>query len=216
MKYNTILFDFGDTLNFPHPTEHWKVYDWVLHLIKKLYNSSYRLGIISNTSRYQDGFWVRNKLAEHNILQYFEMVISSATYAVHKPDMRIFQKAIDFMQLDPTKCIMVGDSEHCDGGCRYFQMTYLKVMPSTNWEQNLMDLLQDSLPKTRKLTHVSEFRLQNNVLITKVKHLSEVLEVGDSLMAGGIEYKVLDVPKKYIRDDIFNKDYFIEFNVEKV
>ena len=217
MKYNTILFDFGDTLTYPDPVKSWQIYNWVPDLIKKLYNGSYKLGIISNTHRYQDGWWVRNKLAEFGILHNFEMVISSATYGIHKPDYAIFQKAIDFMELDPTRCIMVGDSVHCDGACRYFRMTYLPVQRNTIWKPELMALLNDTFPETRRLSSISEYKLYGDKLITRTRHLSEVLKSGDTVLVGGIEYAILDSNSFYTKEDILKDDSnFIEFTVRRV
>lgn len=214
MKYSTILFDFGDTLTYPHPTLHWQIYDWIPHMIMRLHNHCYRLGIISNTHRFQDGYWVRNKLAEHNILQYFEMIITSANYGIHKPDMRIFEKAVDFMQLDCTKTIMVGDAERADGACQYFGIHYLRVKPQTDWHRSLYELLGDDFPTSRKLTNLAEYRLSGNKLVTTLKHMSEVMAIGDSLIAGHTEYTITSMSRTYERDDIFNKDDFIEFEVK--
>jgi FMN phosphatase YigB (HAD superfamily) len=187
MKYNTVLFDWGDTLCQPHPTLHWDMYPWAVDMIKKLYHASYRLGIISNTHRYQDGAWIRTNLANKGVLQYFEAIISSATYGVHKPDMAIFKKMIDFLQVDPIRCVMVGDAPQADGGCQYFKMKYLKVEPKTKWDQSLYDLLGDSFPSHRKLTYLSEFVIVGECLVTKVRHMSEAVSVGDTLLAGGDE-----------------------------
>lgn len=217
MKYNTILFDFGDTLTYPDPIRSWQIYNWVPDLINKLYNASYKLGIISNTHRYQDGWWVRNKLAEYNILHNFEMVISSAIYGVHKPDYAIFQKAIDFMELDPTKCIMIGDSVSCDGASRYFRMTYLPVQRNTVWKSDLITLLDDTFPKTRRLSNISEYKLYGDKLITRTRHLSEVLNTGDTVLVGGFEYEIVESNLSYTKDDILKDDNnFIEFTVRKI
>ncbi len=216
MKYNTIFFDFGDTLNHPDPIEHWAVYKWVPSLINKLYYASYKLGIISNTSRYQDGWWVRNKLAENNILHQFEMVISSATYGIHKPNMDIFKKALRFMDVDPRNAVMVGDSEHCDGGCRYFDIKYLKVIPQADWSQSLLDLLQDKFPSNRKMVNLCECHLDRDKIITKVRHLSAVVVAGDSIVAKGKEYRVLEVSPNFTIDDWMHKDHFIHFTVEEI
>jgi HAD superfamily hydrolase (TIGR01662 family) len=216
MRYNTIFFDFGDTLNHPHPTEHWAIYHWVPDLMKKLYASSYRLGIISNTSRYQDGWWVRNKLAEHGILQYFEMVISSATYGVHKPDMPIFQKALDFMEVDPRSCLMVGDNIKCDGGSQLFGMTYLYVKPQSNWSESLLAILADQFPKHRKLNNLSECNVVEDKLIARARHFSDVVEKGDLIVAKGKEYEVVDVSPRYTTDDLLNRDHYIQLKIKEI
>jgi HAD superfamily hydrolase (TIGR01662 family) len=215
MKYSTIFFDFGDTLNHPHPTEHWAIYHWVPDLIKKLYAYSYRLGIISNTSRYQDGWWVRNKLAEHGILQYFEMVISSATYGVHKPDLPIFEKALRFMEVDPYKCVMVGDNMKCDGGAQYFGVKYLYVKPQSNWSQSLLTLLNDEFPKNRKLNNLSECSIHGDTLVSRARHFSEVVEAGDLIVAKGVQYEVLEVNPRYTKDDLMDKDHYIQIKIKE-
>lgn len=216
MKYNTVLFDFGDTLNHPHPVKHWALYEWVPPLIKKLYWGSYRLGIISNTSRYQDGWWVRNNLAENNLLHFFEMVISSATYGVHKPDMPIFEKAIKFMEINPQKTVMVGDNLKCDGGCQYFGITYLPVKPQSDWSKSLWDLLGDSFPNHRKLNNLVECNVQDDTLVARVRHFSEVVEVGDLIVAKGREYEVLEVSPRYTKEDFMDRDHYIQLKVKRV
>lgn len=216
MRYNTILFDFGDTLNTPHPTQHWALYDWVPSLITRLYYASYRLGIISNTSRYQDGWWVRNKLAENNILQHFEMIISSATYGVHKPDPAIFKKAIDFMQIDPKRTVMVGDSERCDGGACFYEMKYFRVKEQSDWSKGFLDFIHDDLTKTRKTSNLIECNIQNDKIICYVRHLSDIVSAGDVIVAKGREYKVLEVSREQEKDDFLNKHYFVEFKVKEI
>lgn len=215
MKYNTVIFDWGDTLCQPHPTLHWDVYPWVVDMIKKLYNGSYRLAIISNTHRYQDSGWIRTNLANKGVLQHFEAIIGSANYGIHKPDIRIFDQMVNFLQVDPTKCVMVGDSKHCDGGSQYLKMTYLYVEPKTNWMQSLYDLLDDPMPSTRKLSHLAEFKLVGDNLVTKLRHMSEEVKVGESLLAGGTEYEILSVSRPFTKKEILDaKDQFIEFKVK--
>lgn len=216
MKYNTIFFDFGDTLNRPDPVKHWVVYDWVPDLIIKLYVFSYRLGIISNTSRYQDACWFRKTLADKGILQFFEMIIFSANYGVHKPSVDIFNKAIDFMGVDPSRCVMVGDNVKCDGASQYLGMTYLPIKPQTNWSQDLLDLLADSMPKTRKLSILKECNVFGDNIVASVRHFSEVINVNDFIVAKGIEYQVLDVQPTFTKNDYMTKDHYIHLKVRAV
>jgi hypothetical protein len=194
-------------------------------MIKSLYARSYRLAIISNTHRYQDGQWIRNELAKHGLLQYFEVVVSSATYAVHKPTLKIFEKALKFMQVDPRKVVMVGDSEHCDGAGRYLGMTYLKVVPGENWHNRLMSTLADN--STRKLTPIYEYTIlsdgvayseewvaNGDPLRVKVRHLSEPLEVGDRFLLNETEFQVVRIPRQMTKQEILKaKDEIVEFGV---
>ena len=220
MKYSAIFFDWGDTLSSidkqgdPHEAN-----DWVANMLRNLYDHSYRLGIISNTHRYQDAHYIRHKLERIKCCRYFECIISSAIYGYHKPDVRIFQKAVDFMEIDPTRALMVGDSRHCDGGARVLGMSYMYVKPREHWESRLYEELDDNFPRTRKLTRVSEFGLLKDKLFVKMQHLSENLSVGDTLLLNQDEYIVLEVPFEFKKEDVIHpspKDKFIELKVRPI
>lgn len=217
MKYSTVLFDWGDTLSSINKQGDPKdANSWVADMLRNLYDHSYRLGIISNTHRYQDAHWIRRKLEHIKCCRYFECIISSALYGYHKPDVRIFQKAIDFMEIDPTKALMVGDSRHCDGGARVLGMSYMYVKPKEHWEGRLYEELADSFPASRKLTRISEFGLIGNNLFVKMQHLSESLSVGDSLLLDQEEYVVVDMPFEFTKEDVIHprpRDRFINMKV---
>lgn len=65
---------------------------------------NYKLGIIAN----QD-FGTEKRLTDFGIRQYFDLVIASAEEGVAKPDLRIFQIAIDRSNCKPEEAVMVGD-----------------------------------------------------------------------------------------------------------
>lgn len=129
-KYDSIWFDYGGTLGrtilreapdfLEMPSE--------LHgLIKSLYHRDYRLGIISNANQYSDGHFMRKKLADYGLLHLFE-----ATQWVYppnpiKPDKVVFQRMLDFFMIEPSRVLMVGDSELCDGGCTELGIDFLHV-----------------------------------------------------------------------------------------
>jgi len=217
MRYSTILFDFGDTLTSPHPDGTWRVYDWMPKMISRLYDGGYRLGIISNTHRYQDGWWVRNCLADANILHHFEVVISSATYAVHKPTLEIFHKALNMMQIKPQSALMVGDSVHCDGACQYLQMDYLQIMPREDWSGKLYEKIRDERLRTRKLCNLYDVQIHGDTIVTKVRHLSDPLVPGDIIMLKDREVQVLEVSKTVTKPEILKaKDEFISIKFKEI
>lgn len=193
MKYTTVFFDWGDTLACHDSKGNLLANKWIEEMIPHLYHNCYRLGIISNTHRYQDAYHIRSSLERKKLLAYFEMIISSAIYAVHKPDVEIFQKAYEFMQVNPKHVVMVGDSEHCDGGCQFFGSTYLKVEPKERWDGKLYELLEESLPSGRLLTNLYEYNLKEGEVVTKLRHLSEPLKVGSRLLLNHREYIVTEV-----------------------
>lgn len=214
MKYTTVLFDYGDTL---YNMGRHEIPEWVPPMIDKLYTTSYRLGIISNTHRYQDAYWIREKLAKYHISRYFEVVISSAIYGYSKPDMKIFQKAIDFMEVDPSRCVMIGDSEHCDGGSLAFGMTYMHVEQGERWDMKLYRLLEENFDGSRKLSRLTEFFLDDSKLVIRARHLSEPLKAGDKVLLDATEYEVVSIP--HVTKEVIlghaGKDY-IELQVKKV
>lgn len=65
---------------------------------------NYKLGIIAN----QD-FGTEKRLIDFGIRQYFDLVISSAEEGIAKPDLRIFQIALDRSNCKPEEAVMVGD-----------------------------------------------------------------------------------------------------------
>ena len=217
MKYSTVLFDWGDTLSNNAGTG--DPNGWVANMLQHLYESSYRLGIISNTHRYQDAHYIRRKLEHIKCCRYFECIISSAMYGYHKPDKKIFQKLVDFMEIDPTLAIMVGDSEYCDGGGQLLGMGYLYVKPGEKWDDKLYNVLEDSFPPSRKLTRLSEFGLIGDSLFVKMRHLSEALSSGDRLLLDQEEYVVSSVPYEFTKDDVIKPnpaDKFIEIKVRPI
>jgi predicted HAD superfamily phosphohydrolase YqeG len=217
MKYAAVFFDWGDTLSVVGKKSI-DTNDWVGSMLKKLYMASYRLAIISNTHRYQDAQWIRHRLADVSALTYFECIISSALYGYHKPDVKIFQKALDFMELDPTKVVMVGDHEHCDGAAQLLGMSFLHVKSGEHWEQRLYDLLGDAFPSCRKLSRISEFGLIENKLIVKMRHLSESIKAGDHILLDQDEYAVLSASREFEKEDVLhtNKEEYVEFKVRRV
>ena len=64
----------------------------------------YKLGIIAN----QD-YGTEKRLINFGIRQYIDLVIASAEEGVEKPDLRIFQLALDRADCKPEEAVMVGD-----------------------------------------------------------------------------------------------------------
>lgn len=49
------------------------------------------------------------RLKEWGIESYFVHVISAGEYGLYKPDLRVFQRALEFLKLEPHETLMVGD-----------------------------------------------------------------------------------------------------------
>ena len=118
------------------------------------------------------------------------------------------------MQIDPRKVVMVGDSEHCDGGCQFFGTKYLKVEPHKRWDADLYNLLKEKFPSGRKLCNLYEYNLVDDRVYTLLRHLSEPLEVGDHLILTDKEHVVTDIERSVTKDEILSaKHEYYEFRV---
>ena len=72
-------------------------------LLQRL-SQKYKIGIIAN----QD-FGTEQRLTDFNVHQHIDLVIASAEEGVAKPDLRIFQIALDRANCKPEEAVMVGD-----------------------------------------------------------------------------------------------------------
>lgn len=125
--YEAIIFDYGGTLGFLDKSKFLNVPHELHGLIPSLYHRGYRLAVISNTQQHSDSLWLRTKLQSYDLLRYFELILGVYKDEEVKPNPATFRRVTDFMQVDPKKCLMVGDSERCDGGAREIGMDYLQV-----------------------------------------------------------------------------------------
>ncbi|MFU1769125.1 HAD family hydrolase [Mammaliicoccus sciuri] len=66
---------------------------------------SYKIALITNGTSMRQ----RQKLVNSNLEKYFEVVIISDEVSVSKPNVEIFQKALNKLKLPPEKCLYVGD-----------------------------------------------------------------------------------------------------------
>ena len=79
--------------------------------MKKLEESGYRLGIVSNAGDDQD---VQQLVRRFKIRQYFDFIVTSAACSYRKPHPRIFELALANWYLHPSEAVMVGDNLTAD------------------------------------------------------------------------------------------------------
>lgn len=70
----------------------------------EILSAKYKIGIIANQS-----LGTEERLEKHKILQYIDLVISSAEEGVAKPDRRIFEIALERSKCKPSNAVMIGD-----------------------------------------------------------------------------------------------------------
>jgi putative hydrolase of the HAD superfamily len=84
---------------------HFEMYDDVPEALFALHGRGLRLGLISNSHRSLASF--QTHFALDGLMS---VSVSSAEFGVMKPDPRIFQEALDRMQVPADQAVMVGDS----------------------------------------------------------------------------------------------------------
>jgi HAD superfamily hydrolase (TIGR01662 family) len=89
----------------------WKLESDTHETLSTLRNMGYRLGIISNASNTPD---LNRLIDNHNLRQYFDVVVISAEEGIRKPDPRIFTKTLKKLGAKPECAIMVGDTLPAD------------------------------------------------------------------------------------------------------
>lgn len=67
-------------------------------------SQKYKIGIIANQSP-----GTKERLRQHGILQYIDLIIASAEEGVAKPDQRIFEIALARSNCEPDHAVMIGD-----------------------------------------------------------------------------------------------------------
>lgn len=80
----------------------------VFEVLRELHGKV-RLGIIANQPAE-----CRESLRRREMLDFFEVVAISEELDLHKPDVRIFEWAIDAAKCDPTTAVMIGDRRDND------------------------------------------------------------------------------------------------------
>ena len=79
--------------------------------LETLKSRGYRLGLISNTS---DDNNVQGIVDRWGLRPFFETIVTSAALGIRKPDVRIFQVALDRFRVQPEAAAMVGDTLDAD------------------------------------------------------------------------------------------------------
>ena len=70
----------------------------------EILSGRYKIGIIANQS-----LGTKDRLEQHGILQYIDLVIASAEEGVAKPDKKIFEIALERGNCKPNNAVMIGD-----------------------------------------------------------------------------------------------------------
>ncbi len=226
MKYQAVIFDYRGTLGFK------EIPEFVQILVRDLYNSGYLLGIISNSDRYGDARWVRNKLVHYEISEYFQCVVGSAVLesgemwvsgGVHKPDPRIFTRFLNLLGLEPHEAVYVGDSfkhDVCGAGAigmatmyvgdynisgeNEDPYTFTAKTDNVSYASELWNLLEDSAGTLRPNRITGFSSNGTDSFCCTLRHLTEPLVVGQPVIIGKHEYIVQSFTPHHTKDEIIH------------
>lgn len=102
LSYKDIANDLGlEIAKWPKHLE--KLYSDVPEILEKLH-SKYQLGIIANQS-----LGMEERLSQYGIRHYFNVILASAEAGISKPDLKIFQSALQKADCLPQEVYMIGD-----------------------------------------------------------------------------------------------------------
>lgn len=85
------------------------LYDGVQSVLDEL-RHLYRLAAVSDGQQ----LWAEPEMHRAGLSQYFEFVLVSGKYGYRKPDLRLFQKALKKMRLQPDEVIFIGNDMYRD------------------------------------------------------------------------------------------------------
>lgn len=91
-------------------TEYIFLYDGVLDALAALRRKGFRLWLLSNAQRAFTAYELRHLGLE----QAFDGIWLSSDYQCRKPDPRFYQALLEAQQLDPRKCLMIGNDRSTD------------------------------------------------------------------------------------------------------
>ncbi|MGE5224379.1 MAG: HAD family hydrolase [Omnitrophica WOR_2 bacterium] len=90
---------------------YWKIEEETISTLETLRNAGYRMAIVSNAGDDAD---VQSLIDNTGIRPYFDVVVTSASQGIRKPNPRIFRTALDKLGVMPEKAVMVGDTLGAD------------------------------------------------------------------------------------------------------
>lgn len=91
-------------------TEYIRLYPYVKEALAILRRKGYRLWLLSNAQRVFTAY----ELTHLGLGEEFEGVYLSSDYGCRKPDVQFFRALLEEQQLDPGKCLMIGNDRDTD------------------------------------------------------------------------------------------------------
>jgi len=109
----------------------------VVYLIQKLKLCGYRIGILSNTiSKSREG--LKRMLKEDNVLELFEVIVTSDDAGIKKPDVRIFNLLRGKLFLKPQDILFIDDEQRQIDGAEKLGIKTMLFQDATQLEADLV------------------------------------------------------------------------------
>ncbi|MEV0945057.1 HAD family hydrolase [Rhodococcus sp. NPDC049939] len=102
----------------------WRAYPDTAEVLVSLKNRGIKIGVLSNIA-----FDIRPTFADIGVKHLVDEFVLSFEVGVVKPDPKIFEYALDALDADPSRTLMIGDSEEADGAARKVGCTFALVEP---------------------------------------------------------------------------------------
>ena len=90
--------------------EYIRLYPYVPEALASLRKKGYRLWLLSNAQR----IFTEYELRHLNLDNQFDKIYLSSDYGCRKPDSRFFQALLKEQNLDPARCLMIGNDRQTD------------------------------------------------------------------------------------------------------
>ena len=90
--------------------EYIKLYPHVPEALAQLRRHGYRLWLLSNAQR----IFTEYELRHLGLGEQLDGIYISSDYGCRKPDVRFFHALLEEQQLDPNRCLMIGNDRHTD------------------------------------------------------------------------------------------------------
>jgi putative hydrolase of the HAD superfamily len=91
-------------------TEYIRLYPNVLTSLQLLRQKGYRLWLLSNAQE----MFTAYELTHLGLVDVFDGIYISSRFGYRKPDVRFFRALLEEHQLDPSKCLMIGNDRQTD------------------------------------------------------------------------------------------------------
>lgn len=93
-----------------YSTEYIRLYPKVLESLALLRRKGYRLWLLSNAQE----VFTRYELTHLGLSDAFDGIYISSAFGFRKPDVRFFRALLEQQQLDPARCLMIGNDRDTD------------------------------------------------------------------------------------------------------